>query len=404
MTDRPFVAPQPPPGSPMPSRTVTHRPRRTLHHRAPWHLALTALLAALLLPTLPAAAQPFGGGTDVGYSSGVESVFATDLDGDGDTDVIAVSSSDFDDAKSIEWYENDGATNPSFTRSYIAYDDVESAFVADIDGDKNTDVLAIRSNDYNDENSIVWYQNDGALDPSFSERTITTARDTIRSVFATDLDGDGDTDVLSAVSDGYNNSDSITWYENDGADDPSFDYSNSIADLYDGSVQRMLATDLDGDGDTDVLSAASDGYNNSDRITWYENDGADDPSFSSDYDNSIDELYDVQHVLATDLDGDGDTDVLTASYDNYDNSDRIRWYENDGADDPSFSSDYYGDSIDELYDNSFRDMLATDLDGDGDTDVLVAFSSDDDGSIVWYKNEWGRRPIVYRKHSHECLL
>ncbi len=48
--------------------------------------------------------------------------------------------------------------------------------------------------------------------PFFAERVISTATNEVLSVFATDVDGDGDTDVLSASV--YD--DKIAWYENDG--------------------------------------------------------------------------------------------------------------------------------------------------------------------------------------------
>ena len=44
------------------------------------------------------------------------------------------------------------------------------------------------------------------------QQVITTQANGARSVYATDLDGDGDQDVLSASSTGNN----IAWYENDG--------------------------------------------------------------------------------------------------------------------------------------------------------------------------------------------
>ena len=42
--------------------------------------------------------------------------------------------------------------------------------------------------------------------------------DGARSVYAVDIDNDGDMDVLSAST----TDDKIAWYENDGAADPSF--------------------------------------------------------------------------------------------------------------------------------------------------------------------------------------
>ncbi len=93
-----------------------------------------------------------------------------------------------------------------------------------------------------------------------NQQVITTLANGPRSVYATDLDGDGDADVLSASA--WDNK--IAWYENLGGG--SFGPQQVITTLADGAT-FVYATDLDGDGDADVLSAS---YND-DRIAWYEN-------------------------------------------------------------------------------------------------------------------------------------
>ena len=50
--------------------------------------------------------------------------------------------------------------------------------------------------------------------PTFTEHVITTGAQNPQSVYALDLDGDGDMDVLSANWD----DNTITWYENDGSE------------------------------------------------------------------------------------------------------------------------------------------------------------------------------------------
>jgi len=81
-------------------------------------------------------------------------------------------------------------------------------------------------------------------------------------VHAADLDGDGDPDVLSASS----GDDKITWYENNGGDDPTFETRVITTDAK--WAYSVYAGDLDGDGDLDVLSASADDK----KIAWYEND------------------------------------------------------------------------------------------------------------------------------------
>ncbi len=107
-------------------------------------------------------------------------------------------------------------------------------------------------------------------DVQFTERVISTAANGASSVFATDLDGDGDTDVLSAsVLDNK-----IAWYESDGGSPPIFT-ERVISTTADGP-RSVFATDVDGDGDIDVLSASE----NDDKIAWYESDGGSPPNFT----------------------------------------------------------------------------------------------------------------------------
>jgi len=91
-------------------------------------------------------------------------------------------------------------------------------------------------------------------------QVITAGADGAMSVYATDLDGDGDADVLSASA----FDDKIAWYENQGGGVFGEQQVITTAAV---DARSVYATDLDGDGDADVLSASS--WN--DRIAWYEN-------------------------------------------------------------------------------------------------------------------------------------
>ena len=132
---------------------------------------------------------------------------------------------------------------------------------------------------------------------------------------------------------------------------------------------------MDGDGDMDVLSAS---YRD-DKIAWYENDGNE--AFTAHpittaADGAID-------VLARDVDGDGDMDVLSASY----RDDTIAWHENDGQ--LNFTSRVITSTADYAF-----SVFAADVDGDGDLDVLSA--SRDDDRISWYENDGSQ---VFSAHT-----
>ena len=84
---------------------------------------------------------------------------------------------------------------------------------------------------------------------------------------------------------------------------------------------------MDNDGDMDILSASMNDH----TIAWYENDGAADPSWAAaDIDTNA---VSARSVFTADMDGDGDMDIVSASY----SDSTIAWYENN-AGIPEFSS------------------------------------------------------------------
>jgi len=84
--------------------------------------------------------------------------------------------------------------------------------------------------------------------PTFTEHVISLSANNPYSVYAADVDADGDLDVLSAV---YWD-DMIAWYENDGSQGFT---EHAITTSADGAIS-VHAADVDGDGDMDVLSAS----------------------------------------------------------------------------------------------------------------------------------------------------
>jgi hypothetical protein len=70
------------------------------------------------------------------------------------------------------------------------------------------------------DDTIAWYESDGAALPGFTAHTITTGAWGARSVHAADLEGDGDVDVLS----GTQKDQDIVWYVNE------LDYADTDGD------------------------------------------------------------------------------------------------------------------------------------------------------------------------------
>ena len=295
-------------------------------------------------------------------ADGAVSVYAADIDGDGDMDVLSASSED----NKIAWYENTDGQGTFSTQKTIstgaAY--ASSVYAADLDGDGDMDVLSASVFD----DKIAWYENTDGQGTFSSQKTITTQADAARSVYAADIDGDGDMDVLSASS----SDDKIAWYENtDGQG--TFSTQKTITTQADVATS-VYAADIDGDGDMDVLSASVF----DDKIAWYENtDGQGTFSTQKTITTQADE---ARSVYAADIDGDGDMDVLSASF----RDDKIAWYENtDGQ--GTFSSQ----KTITTQANGALSVYAADLDGDGDIDVLSA--SWNDYKIAWYENKYAPR-------------
>ena len=297
------------------------------------------------------------------HANAARDVLAADIDGDGDQDVISASAGD----DKIAWYRNDDGTGTFSNELVISTNAAfaQDVHVADLDLDGDLDVLSASTND----SKISWYPNVDGLGTFGQQQVIATTASGAASVFAANIDGDLDVDVISASLFDHK----IAWYESfAGRGRVRFSLLNAVTDPGEAfGAHAVASADIDNDGDMDVLSAS---FNDS-KVAWYQNNNGElggQRVISS-------SAYGARDVFAADLDGDGDMDVLSAS--GGDNS--IKWYENfDGQ-----------GSFDVLQiitidaDNAYA-VYAADLDGDGDQDVLSA--SFDDDTIAWYENTDGR--------------
>lgn len=277
-----------------------------------------------------------------------------DLDSDGDVDLIGQTVI----ANHLQWYENDGRQNFTVHSSLTDLDGVQDIYVAevadlsDVDGDGDLDVLTVSFED----NKIAWIENDGHQ--SFLERVITTQATGAVSVTACDFDRDGDMDVVwKSQSSGLNWSENdgnqtfthhtisktsqtfsvqivpidldhdgdldvletveydqlLVWYENDGQQ--HFTAQPSLA----WRVEAFSVADADGDGDYDVIYASNyDG-----GISWLINDGS---SHFTDL-GSLDSRAYTYAVLPGDLNQDGRLDLVIGTQP-YQSAFTIGWYVN----------------------------------------------------------------------------
>ena len=276
-------------------------------------------------------------------------VYATDMDGDNDIDVIGCIWG----SNEIFWLENDGNQNFS---EHLVTDNVTFVHwvhAIDLDGDDDVDILGAAYG----SGEIAWWENDGNL--NFTKYVIGAGFAGATSVYAEDVDNDGDVDVLGAAE----NANDIRWWENDG--NQNFTW-HSIAYTNFGGASHVYATDVDNDGDIDVLGAAR--FDN--EIAWWENDG--NQNFNH---YTIESNFDAtMSVYATDLDGDDDVDVIGAAYE----INQIKWWENDG------NQNFHGHTISSNF-SGVRTIYAADMDNDNDVDILgAAYGSN---CIAWWEND-----------------
>lgn len=254
-------------------------------------------------------------------------VYARDMDGDGDTDVIAAST-----GGALNWYRNNGDGRFGTVR-VGHFRGAWGTFAEDVNGDGAIDVLGASASLH----EIAWWENRGGQ--SFTQRTITGDFASAEAVFAADLDNDGDTDVVGTAWE----ADEIAWWEHNGRQQ----FSKHTLDRNFSGAHAVFVADLDGDGRLDIIGTSAV------EVAWWQNQGG--GRFRKALVNGREGAL---GVFVADLDGDGDPDVVTASR----RSENIDWYENTG------SGGFSRRTVAAGFGNSWT-VAVGDADGDGDLDV-----------------------------------
>jgi hypothetical protein len=306
---------------------------------------------------------------------GAHSVEAADIDGDGDTDILGAAR----DGSEIAWWEN------GTIHRYALFDNerpVDNAFnsafgveTADLDMDGDMDILGVGAG----SSQVAWWRNTAGDGSAWSKVTIDGVFGGARAVNSADVDGDGDLDVLAAGT----SDNAIAWWENLTGNGSSWT-EHTVVSGFTGAFW-VDAADIDDDGDIDVLGAAGFGGN---TAAWFENvDGTGTSWNQTTLSNSFQLAVGIH---ASDVDGDGDKDILGASFGVFPTGTggRIVWWEN-GA----------GWSLHPV-DNSYLGAVgvySADMDGDGDKDVVGAANVDEE--FTWWENlngigtSWNRQAV-----------
>jgi len=364
-----------------PSNSNRYFPRAYKRFKTKIQFTFYVFLSILLLDVLQVNAQ-----VNLGAQQPT-GLFAADMDGDGDQDVV-VSEADY----RIMWYPNSG--NGAFASPLlIGYNDMPGgkALAADLDKDGDQDVLV--SSGWSGT-GIVWFENKNGKGTFVKKPYLPIGNKNnffFPSVFARDLDGDGDQDVLAALEPKQTETGTrIVWFEN--TDSKGSFVLRGIATLtYPGNLNNhwravILAADLDGDGDQDVLASygcAGNCIENIDaRIMWFENaDG--NGSFAQKQIILNANNINLPSVLIEDFDGDGDQDVV-AETNSFMRGIHLQRLENNGQ-------GIFASTSDQLVSPSQSNQVAADLDGDNDPDLLKF----DFVNVIWLENKNGEQDYPF---------
>lgn len=312
-----------------------------------------------------------------------------DIDGDGDVDFLAVEPEE--GGSRIEWWENfdgDGldfggrGDEHLFARSGAG---AFAAVLADLDGDGDLDVAALRSSDpaagVPTSSALAIYRNDGA--GGFPERE--DARYSLRDAIhlaAGDLDGDGRDDLV--FLNGQRNQ--IEWWRADPAAPPDELGFEAPAVALRGTAldraRRIELADLDGDGRLDLavanpLDASS---SRTGRVDWWLQ-GEDGDFGGAQPAGTIAQPQAIDLAIG-DLDGDGRPDLAALRRMPY------QVFVSRGREGGGFeplqtrpvaeSQDPDGDR--------WTSLDAADVNGDGRIDLIVAEPVPGRGRLCWYLN------------------
>ena len=290
--------------------------------------------------------------------NGANVVVVQDLDGDGDQDFLGVA----DSADEIAWWEQRMVES---TRTWVKHtidNEIQGAYAADVkdldkDGDSDVLIAAVGASE------LVWCMNTEAADTlAWFEQAVDEDFQQAATIRAADLDGDGDMDVVAGSLSG-----NVIWWENKGLNELNW-MRRPISVSFAGAHDLEIA-DMDGDQDLDVIGAALiDG-----KVSWWENTGGGDSWIVHDVDI---EAAGARAIAIADIDADEDNDIVGAIA----GTDQIIWWENLEGDATSWNLN----EVDNDFDFGI-DVQIADIDNDGDLDIAGAALKGD--MISWWEQD-----------------
>jgi uncharacterized repeat protein (TIGR01451 family) len=281
------------------------------------------------------------------FSYQMESVAQGDLDGDGLPDLVFA----FENNAQISWSKNldgEGRWSTNLPIDMVTRHP-RQVHITDLDGDGKMDVLAATTSTPG-QNLVLWYRNEGSF--QFSEpKVIDSVADdvsTVREISITygDMDNDGDIDVAAA----YEFIDKVVWYRNEG--NGNFSGGLEISSI----IEKPILIHFEHMNEDDFLDLVYS--NDGGSIIVQENFNG----LTFDVPKTIaSPNSDIESISFADLDGDGDTDIAAGTF----YSDEVIWFENYNNVGNFSVQKLLGADL-----NNVTSVVAVDIDGDNDNDII----------------------------------
>ena len=289
-----------------------------------------------------------------------QGIAVTDIDRDGDNDILlSMSSTD-----TVRLFLNGGTTNGGGDASTWATNDLAppgtivgmTPVVADFDNDGDLDVASTglfdRDIGFGSPGDVLWFRNPGNPLGSWTTHTIIGSLDGPWGLAAGDITGDGAADIVAGqISPGAG----VKWFRNIGSG-TSWSGANTVDGTAAG-VEMVIVHDVDKDGVPDIIAAANSGN----EIAWYENSRTagttnNSPTFTK---HSIVTLASPTGIMLANADADTDEELFVAA------GEGIFWY-----DPPAVPANPWATNVIDG-DFSGRRMYAADFNLDGRMDAGV---------------------------------
>jgi len=317
-------------------------------------------------------------------------VSAFDIDKDGDLDVLVACMGllfpSNDKIGSVVILENDGKQNFTSRTVIDHIARVTDVRCADFNGDGRLDLI-VGQFGY-DDGETRWMENLGS--GQFRSHLLQRLSGVVHTI-PSDIDRDGDTDIVSLVSQEW---EEVYVFENDGRGNfKSHLVWGSTNEDYGSSGIRLA--DLNQDGALDVALTNGDAFDYLPprprpwhSVQWLENRGG----FKFEH-HTIARFLGASGAVAADFDGDGDLDVAAVTCYNFwerPDAQSIAWFENDGK--MNFTEHPISTTPTHLI-----SLEAADMNKDGKPDLVTVRMNvyqpfNKEGRVVLWLNHWGQPP------------